>query len=96
MPFVWLRPMEKKHPFKKWEVSISEYETLTGKEWKVTRRLAEMSVAETKVFSSKKRRCATIRRMVTITAIMFLEPLISKAQRAQVDYAGKHREYLTR
>lgn len=46
--------MEKQHPYKKWEVSISEYETPTGKEWKVTRRLAEMSVAETKVFSSKE------------------------------------------
>ncbi len=46
--------MEKKHPFKKWEVSISEYETPTGREWKVTRRLAEMSVAETKVFTSKE------------------------------------------
>lgn len=45
--------MEKKHPYKKWEVSISEYETSTVKEWKVTRRLAEMSVAETKVFTSK-------------------------------------------
>jgi len=46
--------MEKKHPYKKWKVSISEYETQTGKEWKVTRRLAEMSVAETKVFASKE------------------------------------------
>jgi hypothetical protein len=46
--------MEKKHPYKKWEVSISEYETPKGKEWKVTRRLAEMSVAETKVFASKE------------------------------------------
>ena len=46
--------MEKKHSYKKWEVSISEYETPTGKEWKVTRRLAEMSVAETRIFKSKE------------------------------------------
>jgi hypothetical protein len=46
--------MDKKHPYKKWEVSISEYETPSGSEWKVTRRLAEMSVAETRVFKSKE------------------------------------------
>ncbi len=47
--------MEKKHLFKKWEVSISEYETSRGKsQWKVTRRLPEMTVAETKVFNSKE------------------------------------------
>lgn len=48
------KAMEKKHSYKKWEVSISEYEMPTGKEWKVTRRLPEMAVAETKVFTSKE------------------------------------------
>ena len=46
--------MEQKHPFKKWEVSISEFETGKGSQWKVTRRLPGMAVAETKVFSSKE------------------------------------------
>lgn len=46
--------MEKKHPYKKWEVSISEYKTATGTQWKVTRRMFEMSIAETKVFTSKE------------------------------------------
>ncbi len=47
--------MEKLHPFKKWEVSISEYEVSAGKlQWKVTRRLPEMTVAETKMFNSKE------------------------------------------
>ena len=45
----------KKHPRKKWEVSISEFQNHIGKKFKVTRRLPEMSVAETKIFRSKKR-----------------------------------------
>lgn len=45
----------KKHPTKKWEVSISEFQNHTGKKFKVTRRLPEMSVAETKVFTTKKK-----------------------------------------
>lgn len=45
----------KKHPRKKWEVSISEFQNHLGKKFKVTRRLPEMSVAETKIFRSKKR-----------------------------------------
>lgn len=43
----------KKHIVKKWEVSIIELEDHGKKVFKVTRRLPEMSVAETKVFSSK-------------------------------------------
>ena len=39
---------------KKWEVSISEYETSDGIRWKVTRRVPAMSVAETKIFSVKR------------------------------------------
>jgi len=46
--------MEKKHQYKKWVVSIKEYETPSGREWKVTRRLVEMSVAETLIFKFKK------------------------------------------
>jgi len=46
--------MEKKNPFKNWEVSVREFETSTGKQWKVTRRMPGMSVAETKVFASKE------------------------------------------
>jgi hypothetical protein len=45
----------KKHPTKKWEVSIMELKTSKYKKFKVTRRMSEMGVAETKVFSSKKK-----------------------------------------
>lgn len=43
-----------KHPIKKWEVSIMEIQDEEGTKFKVTRRLAEMSVAETKIFDSKE------------------------------------------
>ena len=43
-----------KHPVKKWEVSIIEMDYGAIKKFKVTRRLAEMEVAETKVFDSKE------------------------------------------
>lgn len=39
---------------KKWEVSIIEFESCEGKKYKVTRRMPEMSVAETKFFKSKE------------------------------------------
>jgi hypothetical protein len=45
----------KKDPAKKWEVSIMELQNHTGRKFKVTRRLPEMSVAETKVFATKKK-----------------------------------------
>ena len=45
----------KKHPRKKWEVGINEFQNHLGKKFKVTRRLPEMFVAETKIFRSKKR-----------------------------------------
>lgn len=44
----------KEHPRKKWEVSIMEIQNHEGKKFKVTRRLPEMSVAETKIFKTKK------------------------------------------
>lgn len=46
--------MIKKHINKKWEVSIMEFEDNSGKKYKVTRRLPEMSVAETKIFKTKE------------------------------------------
>ena len=46
--------MIKKHIIKKWEVSIIEFQDDEGSKFKVTRRLPEMSVAETKIFKSKK------------------------------------------
>ena len=46
--------MDKKHPIKNWEVSIIEIENHIGKKYKVTRRIPDMSVAETKVFRSKQ------------------------------------------
>jgi len=39
---------------KKWEVSMIELENHVGKKYNVTRRLPEMSVAETKIFRTKK------------------------------------------
>ena len=43
------------HPFKKWEVSIMEIHDNGNIIYKVTRRLAEMEVAETKIFHSKEK-----------------------------------------
>ena len=37
---------------KKWEISILEYENHIGKKYKVTRRMPDLSVSETKVFIS--------------------------------------------
>lgn len=50
------RNMEKteKHPTKSWEISIIEFENHIGKKYKVTRRLPNLEVAETKVFRSKE------------------------------------------
>lgn len=45
----------KKHQTKKWEVSITEFKNSVGKKFKVTRRLPELSVAETKMFRTKKK-----------------------------------------
>ncbi|MEK6853615.1 MAG: hypothetical protein AABX64_02935 [Nanoarchaeota archaeon] len=44
----------RKHPSKKWELSIIEIRDSGGVNYKVTRRMAEMSIAETKFFSSKE------------------------------------------
>lgn len=44
----------KNHPLKKWEVSIMEISKDGENLYKVTRRLAELSVAETKIFNKKE------------------------------------------
>jgi len=44
-----------KHPIKKWEVSIMEYQEESGKRYKVTRRIPKLSVAETRIFNSKEK-----------------------------------------
>lgn len=44
----------KQHLFKKWEVSIMEIQEANVIKYKVTRRIAQVSVAETKIFSSKE------------------------------------------
>jgi hypothetical protein len=49
-----MTPIEK-HAHKKWEVSIAELHSSQGTKYKVTRRLSEMNVAETKFFDSKER-----------------------------------------
>lgn len=38
----------------KWEISIIEFKNHIGKKYKVTRRLPDMSIAETKIFASKE------------------------------------------
>lgn len=43
-----------KHISKKWEVSICEFFENHNKMYKVTRSIAELSVSETKVFTSKE------------------------------------------
>lgn len=43
----------KTHPFQKWEVSIMEIKDGDAIKYKVTRRLPEMAVAETKIFILK-------------------------------------------
>jgi len=43
-----------KHLNKKWEISIIELQNSKGKKYKVIRRLPDFSVAETRIFSSKK------------------------------------------
>ena len=45
----------KKDFTKKWEISIIEIENHIGKKYKVTKRMPDMSVAETKVFRSKQK-----------------------------------------
>ncbi len=45
----------KKHLVKKWEVSIMELENNIGKKYKVTRRILELSVSETRIFRDKKK-----------------------------------------
>lgn len=44
-----------KHLNKKWEISIIELQNSKGKKYKVTRRLPELGVSETKIFRSKKK-----------------------------------------
>ncbi|MEK6939420.1 MAG: hypothetical protein AABX31_01710 [Nanoarchaeota archaeon] len=44
----------KHHPFKKWEVSIMKIQEGNSTIYKVTRRIAQLSVAETKIFKSKE------------------------------------------
>jgi len=44
----------KKHPLKKWEVSVMELEENNTLKYKVTRRIPELSIAETKIFNSKE------------------------------------------
>ena len=44
-----------RHLIKKWEVSIMELQNDIGKKFKVTRRIPELLVAETKIFRSKER-----------------------------------------
>jgi len=39
---------------KNWEVTIKEFQSKSGKKYKVTRRLLEIKVAETKMFTNKE------------------------------------------
>lgn len=44
-----------KHLNKKWEISIIEFENNVNKKYKVTRRLPDLAVSETKIFDSKEK-----------------------------------------
>ena len=50
-----IRKLTKKHSIKKWEVSIAKFQNDVGKIFKVTRRLPELLVSETKMFRNKKK-----------------------------------------
>ena len=39
---------------KNWEVTIKEFQSKKGKRYKVTRRMPEMKVADTKMFKNKE------------------------------------------
>ncbi|MBI2550217.1 hypothetical protein HYV83_03480 [Candidatus Woesearchaeota archaeon] len=45
----------KRHTTEKWEVSLIELQSSRGKKFKVTKRLPELSVAETRMFVTKKK-----------------------------------------
>ena len=45
----------KKHPIKKWEVSLMELQNHIGKMFKVTRKIPRMLIAETKIFRTMKK-----------------------------------------
>lgn len=45
----------RKHKTKRWEVSLLQLRSSKGKKFKVTRRLPELFVSETKVFASKRK-----------------------------------------
>ena len=45
----------RKHPIKKTEISFIEFKNNRSKKFKVTKRIPELSVAETKIFRSKKK-----------------------------------------
>lgn len=47
--------MVKTKKYKRWEISIIEFKNHTGKKFKVTRKIPELSIAETKIFRSKKK-----------------------------------------
>ena len=54
-PSIFFMKRTQKHLFKRWEISIIEVEDTEGSKFKVTRRIADYSVAETKFFTSKKK-----------------------------------------
>lgn len=43
----------KKHSTKKWEVSVMELQNYIGKKFKVTRRIPELLVSDTKIYISE-------------------------------------------
>ena len=45
----------KTHYNRKWEITIIQLENSIGSKFKVTRKLSELSVSETKIFRSKRK-----------------------------------------
>ena len=58
----------------KWEISLIEFQDQNGKQYKVTRRMPEMSVAETKVYRSKKLAIQKLNEWSSAQNVTFVTP----------------------
>jgi hypothetical protein len=55
--------LTKKHLRKKWEVSIIKFDTQNGSRFKVTRRIPEMNVSETRKFASQINKFSLVHKL---------------------------------
>ena len=80
-----------KHLTKKWEISFAELENTVRKVFKVTRRLPELAVAETKMFCSKEEAVRQFNEWLEQVVARSL--CFSEVQQVRVDYNDKRQEY---